>query len=153
VDGQNRFSVDHVKPKSKYIKLSCDYDNLVYACTRCNTLKSTKLGLPDPCEISLAKHLKLLSSGHFVGLTPQGRRLVEYLMLNSTERINDRSIHLYLFQTQSRVPQNMLRSQFSYPPDLPNLSRLKPPKGNSRPDGLKVSHLVRQQRRHLPVYY
>lgn len=152
-DGQNRFSIDHVKPKSKHMKLICDYDNLVYACIRCNTLKSAQIGLPDPCQTGLAKHLKLLHDGRFVGLTPKGKRLVEYLMLNSAGRVNDRTIRLYAYQTQGRQPQNLLRCHFGYPSDLPDLSKRKPPKGNSRPEGLKTSHFVRQQKGQLSAYY
>jgi hypothetical protein len=152
-DGQNRFSIDHVKAKSTHTELTLDYDNLVYCCVRCNTLKSTKVGLPDPCKTSLYKHMKLLHSGRFVGLTPQGKRLVEYLMLNSLDRVNDRLMQLYLFETQDRCPVEILRSRFGYPMDLPNLAKLKPPKGNIRPDGLKTSHYIRQQQRGLPTYY
>ncbi|HSE36974.1 MAG TPA: HNH endonuclease, partial [Blastocatellia bacterium] len=113
-DGQNRFSIDHIKPKSRHRKLICDYDNLVYACQRCNTWKSAKLGLPDPCKTNLSKHIKLLHSGYFVGLTPEGKRLVEYLRLNAAERVSDRRMQLYLFQTQEHHPKDILDSQFGY---------------------------------------
>jgi hypothetical protein len=152
-DGHKRFGIDHVKAKSRHTKLTCEYDNLVYCCSNCNSLKSTKIGLPDPCETSFHKHLKLLRSAHFVGLTPLGKRLVEYLMLNSEDRVNDRRVHLYFFETQRRVKHDILRSRFGYPPDLPALAKLKPPKGNSRPEGLKASHFVRQQRGDLSPYY
>jgi 5-methylcytosine-specific restriction endonuclease McrA len=152
-DGHNSFSIDHVQPKSRHRKLTNDYDNLVYACIRCNTLKSTKLGLPDPCQSSLAKHLKLLPDGRFTGQTPEGVRLVQYLMLNSPDRVGDRLFHLYTFQTQNRVRQDMLRLRFGYPPNLPDLSKLKPPKGNQRPKGLEGSYYVRQQLGRLPPYY
>lgn len=152
-DGHNRFSADHVKPKSMHKKLTNDYDNLVYACGRCNTLKAAKLGLPDPCETSLKKHLKLLRSGHFVGKTPEGKHLIGYLRLNAAERVNDRSIRIYAFDSQERTPENILSAHFGYPPDLPDLAKLKPPKGNSRPDGLKTSHYIRQQQKKLGPYY
>lgn len=152
-DGQNRFSIDHVKPKSIHADLTCDYDNLVYACGRCNTLKSTKMGLPDPCETSLHEHLKLLSTGKFVGLTPEGTRLVEYLMLNSELRVADRQLQLFLFDAQDRCPEYILKLRFGYPTDLPDLAKLKPPKGNSRPNGLKSTHYVRRQQRKLSEYY
>ena len=152
-DGQNRFSIDHIKPKSRHRKLITDYDNLVYACQRCNTLKSAKLGLPDPCQTNLSKHLKLLHSAKFVGLTPEGKRLVEYLRLNAPERVSDRRMQLYFFQTPARHPKEILDSTFGYPEDLPDLVKLKPPKGNSRPEGVKASHYVRRQRKELPDYY
>jgi HNH endonuclease len=150
-DGQSSFSADHVKPKNSYPKLVCEYDNLVYACARCNTLKSTKVGLPDPCRTSLAKHLRH-RSGVFIGLTPQGRRLVEYLRLNLAERVRVRLHHLGLFEKQNRLSRADL-ALFGYPADLPDLSKLKPPKGNSRPAGIKTSHFARQQAGLLPPYY
>jgi hypothetical protein len=153
-DGQNRFSVDHVKPKSRHAELTCEYDNLVYACIRCNTLKSTKLGLPDPGKTSLSKHLKLLSpSGIFKWLTPEGRRLIEYLMLNSEDRVVDRRFYLSMYDTQRSWPEDILESRFAYPSDLPDLAKRKPPKGNGRPGGIKTSYYLRQARGELPHYY
>lgn len=152
-DGQNRFSIDHVKPKSRHRKLTCDYDNLVYCCIRCNTLKSTKMGLPDPCETSLRDHLELKRTGVFVGRTEQGKHLVKYLMLNSPERVSDRTFQMQLFERQDLLPAETLQNRFGYPLDLPDLSKFKPPKGNSRPDGIKTSHYVRRQQKKLDTYY
>jgi hypothetical protein len=151
-EGQNRFSIDHVKPKSTHKKLTCDYDNLVYACGRCNTLKAAISGLPDPCQTSLKQHLKLLPNGMFKGLTPEGQRLVGHLDLNDEDRVRDRSMQLYLYDTQKTVAEYIL-SRFGYPSELPDLSKFKPPKGNSRPDGLKTSHYVRRQQKKLGPYY
>ena len=41
----------------------------------------------------------------------------------------------------------------SFPDDLPDLSRLRPPGGNLRPEGLAESHLARRQRGDLPATY
>jgi hypothetical protein len=41
----------------------------------------------------------------------------------------------------------------SYPADLPDLSTLRPPGGNTRPDGVAQSHFARQQRGELPDTY
>jgi hypothetical protein len=151
--GQRTFTIDHVKPKSRHASLVCVYDNLVYACAWCNTLKSTTLGLPDPCRTALGKHLKLERTGKFVGRTPQGKRLVEYLRLNAQERIIDRTRALFMFERQRRFANNTLRLWFGYPADLPDLVKLKPPKGNTRPAGIQKYHLARQRRGELPPYY
>ena len=150
--GQNQFSIDHVKPKSKFSRLTCAYDNLVYCCQRCNTLKSTNADLPDPCRSGLKKHLRLLRTGRFEGITPQGKRLVEYLRLNAEERVAQRTVSLYLYETQDRHPKEMLQARFGYPADLPNLAKLKPPKGNRRRKGITSSFYARQQRGELPPY-
>jgi hypothetical protein len=151
-DGYNSFTIDHVKPKSSHARLACDYDNLVYACSRCNTLKSVKLGLPDPCRMSLARHLKQ-RSGYFVALTPVGRRLIEYLRLNSTERVEYRRFFLAIFDKSDRLSPDELVWMFGYPANLPDLSKFKPPRGNSRPAGIAMSHFARQKADKLPSYY
>ncbi|MDZ4406265.1 HNH endonuclease signature motif containing protein [Prosthecobacter sp.] len=153
-EAHNRFSIDHVKPKSLHQDLTCDYDNLIYACIRCNTLKSTMLGLPDPCKVSLASHLKLnLRSGRFLALTGQGEQLIEYLRLNAQDRVDDRCFHLLIFQSIDPRIRKALPLKFGYPPDLPDLSKLRPPQGNSRPEGVMMSHFARYHRKELPLYY
>jgi hypothetical protein len=150
-DGYNSFTIDHVKPKSSHASQACDYDNLVYACFRCNTLKSVKLGLPDPCRTSLARHLKQ-RSGIFVGLTPAGKRLIAYLKLNDGDRPEFRRLFLTFFAKRNLLPPAALVA-FSYPKDLPDLSKFKPPKGNSRPAGIGMSHFARNVKKKLPSYY
>ena len=151
-DGYYGFTADHVKPKSSQPSLTCVYDNLVYACARCNYLKSVKVGLPDPCGTSLAKHLKH-RSGYFIPLTPLGKRLIEHLRLNEPERRANRLRHLSLFDGQRRQARELLDFTFGYPADLPDLSRLKPPAGNTRPGGIRTSHFARKKAGTLPLYY
>ena len=151
-DGHNRFSIDHVKPKSRHRKLTCEYDNLVYACVICNRWKAAQTDLPDPCETSLHTHLKLLPDGKFKGQTTQGKLLVERLRLNSDQRVADRQYWLYAFERDSHS-EEMFRLRFGYPLDLPDLAKLKPPKGNLRPKGLKMSHYFRRAQGKLPQYY
>jgi uncharacterized protein (TIGR02646 family) len=41
-EGENKigfFHVEHFKPKSKFPKLECEYENLLYACHKCNVYK------------------------------------------------------------------------------------------------------------------
>jgi len=41
--GNQRISVDHIKPRSLYPELELDYDNLQVLCTPCNSRKSNKI--------------------------------------------------------------------------------------------------------------
>jgi hypothetical protein len=150
-DGPTSFTIDHVKPKSLYPKLQCEYDNLVYACTWCNSHKSNSLGFPDPCATSLAEHVRYRSN-MFYGITPKGRRLVKILDLNAKGPWRFRGYFLRLFEGQSRFSRAEL-DLFCYPDDLPDLSPLKPPKGNRRPAGIKQSHYARKKVGLLPEYY
>lgn len=149
--GHNGFTIDHVKPQSIYSNLTTEYDNLVYACFRCNTLKKTTI-LPDPCEISLASHLQE-RSGTFIYLTPTGRRIREYLKLNEPTRLNERVHYLAIFRLRNMPEVEDLLKSFSYPSELPDLSKLKPPSGNTRSGGLKRSYYARQQAGKLRPYY
>src|SRR3990167_9427940 len=49
-DGDGSFGVDHVRPRASHPELSCDYDNLVYACCRCNSVKQDSPLPVDPCD-------------------------------------------------------------------------------------------------------
>ena len=151
-DGHNSFSIDHVKPKSRFGQLTTVYDNLVYCCIRCNTLKSAKAGLPDPCEDSFARHLKH-RSGSFIPMTSQGKRMIAYLQLNDQKRRDHRQVHLLLFGARARMPREQLALIFGYPTELPDLAKLKPPKGNTRPAGIQQSHYARRKAKKLPDYY
>jgi HNH endonuclease len=151
-DGQYSFTIDHVKPKDSHPELECEYDNLVYACSRCNTLKSVKVGLPDPCQTSLGRHLKF-RSGLFIAVTPLGRRLIEYLRLNEDERVGTRLRQLMLLEGRGRFGRTVIALTFGYPSKLPDLTRMKPPKGNARPGGVGISHFARQKAGTLPPLY
>src|SRR5262249_54807795 len=80
-DGAAIFSIDHVAGQSVAPERICDYENLVYACTACNSSKRAE-SLPDPCAESFAVHLRIREDGRVEGLTPQGQRMVALLDLN-----------------------------------------------------------------------
>jgi hypothetical protein len=40
-----------------------------------------------------------------------------------------------------------------FPDDLPDLSRLRPPGGNSRPEGIEESYFAQRQRGESPAFY
>src|SRR6266404_4650262 len=84
--GHAAFGVDHVLPKGtpEYLALICDYENLVYACNRCNSAKEDRL-LLDPCAIPLAEHVRIEDDGTVAWLTPEGKKLVKSLGLNKNE--------------------------------------------------------------------
>src|SRR3712207_1265694 len=51
-DGQASFSADHFVPPVVAPDRSLDYDNLIYACVRCNSRKRENLVL-DPCQVAM----------------------------------------------------------------------------------------------------
>ncbi|MDF7669985.1 hypothetical protein PT276_01985 [Orbaceae bacterium ESL0721] len=55
--GQRNFHIDHLLPKKKYPHLETDYNNLVYACSYVNILKSDDDGdYLDPCNEDFNLH-------------------------------------------------------------------------------------------------
>jgi len=130
--GHAAFGVDHVRPKGDpdNIALICDYQNLVYACNRCNSVKQDRL-LQDPCNAPLAEHLRVSDDGSISGLTAEGQKLIDLLGLDRvgprTIRQRCRRIRL-LYQTHPDQPDvcALYVDYFGYPADLPNLDSLRP---------------------------
>lgn len=152
------FSADHFVPKAIDPSREADYDNLVYACTRCNSYKQAKPLPLDPTVVPFAAHVFVQADGTIEGLTKEGRKLIDLLRLNHPETVRVRRHALDLILLERAQPENevvdrLFRSHFGYPDDLPDLSRLKPPGGNSRPEGLEQSHHARQARGELGVVY
>jgi hypothetical protein len=155
-DGEAIFSIDHVLAQSLAPERICDYENLVYACTACNSSKQAT-ALPDPCAECFAAHLRVREDGAVEGLTPAGQRMVAVLNLN---RSRAREFRYRLLETlrliqqaASAAPPELLRRWLGYPDDLPDLALLRPPRGNTRPDGIDRSHFRRRQRGELPETY
>lgn len=162
-DGEWSFGVDHVVPQSVNPAGVTDYDNLVYACTRCNTLKGEVVGLLSPDEAGFGRHLRVEPDGTIRTLTSEGRRLVGQLELNSVELTAFRRRFLLFYQVV-QLPRNqmpadvaeildVLHAFFTYPDAFPHLSRLRPPDGNRRPVGIDESHFERRLRGELPPTY
>jgi hypothetical protein len=64
--------------------LATDYDNLVYACATCNSVKAEH-ELPDPAEVLLRDDIHVAENGTIEGDTPEARRLIRVLGLDDLE--------------------------------------------------------------------
>jgi len=156
-DGDDNFSIDHAIPRSEAPELACTYDNLVYACCQCNAAKQDTIGVPDPCRDPYGPHLEVRPDGTIRVLTPHGAFLVKACRLDRPKLTEFRRGILEVFHDlrgrQGEVPAELLRRFFGFPLNLPDLSRLKPPAGNSRTSGLANSHFARRRRGELPETY
>ncbi len=154
-NGQDGFSVDHVVPQQLASDRICDYENLVYACVRCNSCKQAVL-LPDPCATGYANLLRVREEdGVAEGLTPEGMRLVEVLLLNHARAVAWRQrllAALRRVRAAAGGDPELLRWLLGFPDDLPDLTALRPP-GNTRPAGIAQSHLVQRQQGVLAEAY
>ena len=156
--GHAAFGVDHVHSKSNpdNIAYICDYEYLVYACNRCNSVKQDRRVL-DPCATPFAEHFRVGDDGSLSGLTIEGEKLVKLLGLNSLQprMIRQRFLRIRrLYQTHPDDPNVRERylDYFGYPPDLPDLDSLRPA-SNSRPTGLADAYFRQRAEGRLPEAY
>ncbi len=157
-DRASSFSADHFEPKVLNPSREQDYENLIYACTRCNSLKQAKSVLIDPTVVAMADHLRVTEEGLIEGLTPEGRDLIELLDLADSPAVEVRQETLLLLKAKRQLPDHevihrLFLKIFGYPRNLPDLTRPKPPGGNSRPQGVHDSHHARRSRGELPEVY
>jgi hypothetical protein len=156
-DGDGSFGVDHLRPQALSPELSCVYDNLVYACCRCNSLKQDNPVPVEPCADGLGNHLQVLLDGTVTSVSSQGQRLIEICRLNRPALVGARQRMLgllkQLMEDGSKNSQSLLSEYLGFPPNLPALSQLHPPEGNARPDGLQASNFERRRRGDLPETY
>lgn len=155
--GEDAFSVDHLQSRVEVPNRICDYDNLVYACCRCNSVKTDAQGVLNPEEQAFGQHLEILPDGTIQGLTAQGRELIEICQL-ARPRITEarrRLLNLFRVLQESQDPRAvaLLRHYCCFPSNLPPVSQFRPPDGNSRPAGIAQSYYERAQCSELPAVY
>jgi hypothetical protein len=98
-DSASRHQVDHVIAEKHGGKTTLE--NLALSCLPCNRRKSSDIGALDPESglfVRLFDPRHQIWSGHFhfvstsiMGLTPEARATVEFLQLNSPERLQERA--------------------------------------------------------------
>jgi len=157
-NGHHAFGVDHAKPKGNplFAYLECDYDNLLYACNRCNSSKG-RAELIDPTETAFGNHITIDIDGKIRGLSNEGKFLISVLSLDAEwiTRIRQRYLGIaMLYQRYADDPDvaELYFDAFGYPPDLPDLTVLRPAK-NDRPEGLEQSYWAMNSRNALDRVY
>jgi len=156
-NGQASFSVDHLIPQSLDKSKACDYENLLYACLSCNSLKRDLCDIPDPSLEAYGAHLQTNDDGTIMPLTPKGSILIETFHLNEPMRVDYRvrMLRLFRFVTTNNVDRQavqVVRQSFGFPHDLPDLRRLRPPR-NRRPRGVSTCFFVLREKGKLPDIY
>ncbi len=91
--------------------------------------------------------------GRIIGQSDESRRLIHALRLNSAEAVHYRRLWIEIVAMAKQFAPELLHQLMQFPDDLPDLSRLKPPDGNARPDGIAESHCARRDRGELPDTY
>lgn len=156
-DGEDSFSVEHFRQQAWAAAEVCDYDNLLYTCVRCNAAKRDLTGVLDPAKDPLADHLEVLEDGRIRGLTAEGRDLINVCQLDRPNLTEFRRGILEVVRSLEGLGAvgrgQVLRRFFGFPSNLPRLASLRPPGGNSRPDGIRTSFYERRSRGDLPEFY
>ncbi len=156
-NGQSAFGIDHRLPKglTQYQPLLCVYENLLYVCNECNSLKGNSV-LLDPCVVALGEHVRVRDDGAIGWLSNEGKKFVEVLGLDSLERqARHRYMRLQAYLSDHLEDPTLLtifRDYFGYPDDLPNLAILRP-EGNSRPEGIVNCFYQQRLEGRLPATY
>jgi hypothetical protein len=152
------FSADHFVPVVLNPNLERDYHNLVYACTRCNSVKQALIALLDPSTGAFGDHVRVVAGGAIEALTPQGQQLIDLFHLDKPPAREVREEYLLLLQAKKEQPDNptihaLFLRKFGYPADLPDLRRLRPPNGNAKKGSEDNCYQARRERGELPVFY
>jgi hypothetical protein len=155
--GESAFGVEHLQSRAAAPHLVCEYDNLVYACCRCNSIKTDAALVLDPCRDAFGHHLAVSANGLIHGLTTEGRGLIKICKLDQPLLIESRRRLIELFQMleKSDNPRAVaLREHYlEFPSNLPILSECRPPGGNARPAGIAQSYHERSRHGEMPSTY
>ena len=145
------FGVEHFLPIASHPGETLSYDNLLYGCSACNAGKGKQL-VPDPLTALVSP-----TSGSTTTVPSRAtrgrRRLIRVLGLDDREYTEFRLMWMEIVGLAAREDPQLHCKLMGFPGDLPNVARLRPPGGNSRPEGIEQSYFVQKQRAILPETY
>jgi HNH endonuclease len=145
------FHLDHFLPVAHHSDAATEYTNLFFCCATCNVAKRDA-SIPDPTQHLLAQNVTVQLDGTVVAKTKEATRIIAQLGLNRPQYLVFRRVWLLIVQTIAAHP-NVLREVLGFPADLPDLSLLRPPAGNTKPEGIEQSFFRQRQRGELPETY
>ena len=146
------FAIDHFLPSAHHPGRAGEYDNLLYACASCNLAKGDD-ELPDPLAALTTFAVTVGADGTTAAVTGDARRIVRKLGLDRPAANEYRALWVAIVRLAAAHDPELFRRLTRYPDDLPDLSALDPPGGNTRPDGIAASCLTRQREGTLPETY
>lgn len=146
------FDIEHFRPVALQPDLDTTYDNLLYSCASCNAVKGKSV-VPDPLVVLLDPNVRIAEDGAIEANTPEAARLIELLGLGSPQSSEFRLLWIGIVALAERYDPALYRRLMGFPDDLPDLQRLRPPGGNTRPEGVKSSFLAKRQDGMLPTTY
>lgn len=146
------FHLDHFLPVVQRPDLVTQYDNLLYCCSSCN-LRKRDANVADPCHTLLRSTVAVQPDGSIRGETPEAIATIDHLGLNDQHYIGFRRVWMRIVEIVAASRPQSLAEILGYPDDLPDLSKLRPPGGNAKPEGVEQSYFRRRERGELPEMY
>jgi hypothetical protein len=146
------FDIDHFQPQMRRPDLGADYSNLVYSCRRCNSVKLDQV-VDDPFIVMNDARIRTMPDGTVQGLDTVSTRLILQLDLNSPRLVEWRLLWMRIIDLARERDQKLFQRLVGFPADLPDLQRLRPPAGNSRPEGIAESWAALAKQGKLPDHY
>lgn len=146
------YDIDHFLPVMNHASLALEYDNMFYACTTCNTAKGSR-DVPNPLLVLTNPTVQVGEDGVLQAATPEAARLIELLGLNGKPAVEFRLLWIGIVALAAKGDPDLYRKLMAYPDDVPDLTGLRPPNGNSRPDGVGESCYVQKRKGTLSATY
>lgn len=143
------FEIDHFHPKSQILAVNFQYDNLLYVCNACNSAKGSQL-LVDPREAMISPNVVVHEDGTIESHSTEAHRVIRSLKLDSPEISEFRRLIIGVVALAKNESPELYSRLMGFPADMPDLSRLRPPGGNERPEGILESFFARRLRGALP---
>jgi hypothetical protein len=127
----SEFDLDHFEPQSLNPQMALAYLNLVYACRRCNAVKRDR-AVADPFRLLRATLVTTLPDGSLQAQDRETERLIRQLDLNAPRLKSWRVMWLRIAALAEDRDKDLYLQLVGLPQDLPNLSKLRPPKNTRK---------------------
>ena len=109
--------------------------------------------VPDPMAELTSDNLGIQPDGSLECYSAAAEAIVLKLDLNSPEMISWRLLWIRIVELARDCDASLYERLMGFPDDPPNLGRLRPPGGNSRPDGIAGSYYaLRSSGKLFPTY-
>ena len=109
--------------------------------------------MPNPEHVLLAGDVTVHDDGRIEGRTRAARQLIRVLGLDDPVYNEFRQQWRCMIGLAKEHDPVIYGKLMGYPQDLPDLSSLRPPLGNTRPEGVGKCFFVRKQAGTLPQTY
>jgi len=146
------FDLDHFQPQALHPEHALAYENLHYSCAACNAGKDAQ-PIPNPENTLTAGDVQVNEDGTIAARSSAAQRIVRKLGLDDPEYTEFRLLWINIVALAERCDPALYRKLLGYPADLPDLTQLRPPRGNTRPEGVEQGHFTRRESGTLPETY